>query len=83
MQPFMIGLLLSALIDVHRATVDATVKAKVANQIFKACRHLYADGPYRKDELVPANRNKRWRAFWYFYHGGTSVNPTLFEKGGG
>ncbi len=51
MQPFMVGLLLNALIDVHRLSTNTTVKTNIQNQITKACRHLYQDGPYRKDEL--------------------------------
>lgn len=82
-QPFQIGLLLCALIDVHRLTANSTVKESVKNQILKGCRHLYADGPYRKDEPIPYDPSKRRRSFWYLYHGGTSVNPTRFEKGGG
>lgn len=82
MQPFMIGLLLHALSDVYEIATDSTVKASVGNQIVKACRHLYADGPYRKDDPVPYDSSKRWRSLWYFYHGGTTVNPTRFAKGG-
>ncbi|HZM99300.1 MAG TPA: hypothetical protein VFB70_07895, partial [Pyrinomonadaceae bacterium] len=83
MQPFMVGLLLNALIDVHRLTTNSTVRTNIQNQITKACRHLYQDGPYRKDEAVPGLTGKRWRSFWYFYHGGTSVNPTKYQYGGG
>ena len=75
----MIGLLLNALIDVHRLTANQNV----ANQIVKSCRYLYSAGPYRKDDPVPVAPTKRWRSFWYFYHGGTTVNPTKYEKGGG
>lgn len=83
MQPFMVGLLLNALIDVHRLTTNPTVQANVANQILKGARHLIESGAYRKNEAVPADPNKRWRSFWYFYHGGTSVNPTRYQTGGG
>jgi uncharacterized protein (TIGR03437 family) len=83
MQPFMVGLLLNALIDVHRLSTNSTVKMNIQNQITKACRHLYADGPYRKDEAVIGLTGKRWRSFWYFYHGGTTVNPTRYQNGGG
>lgn len=81
-QPFMIGLLLNALIDLHRLSTNATAKANVANQITRSCRHLYLNGPYRTTE-IPGLTGKRWRDPWYFYHGGTSVNPTKYEKGGG
>ena len=83
MQPFMVGLLLNALIDVHRLSTNTTVKANIQNQITKACRHLYQDGPFRKDEAVPGLTGKRWRSFWYVYHGGTTVNPTRYQNGGG
>lgn len=82
MQPFMVGLLLCALCDVHRLTTNTTVQANIQNQILKACRHLYSDGPYRKDDPVPYDPTKRWRTFWYLYHGGTTVDPTKFESGG-
>lgn len=82
MQPFMVGLLLHALSDVYEIATDPVAKTNVGNQILKACRHLYSDGPYRKDDPVPYDPSKQWRCFWYTYHGGTTVNPTRFAKGG-
>jgi hypothetical protein len=81
-QPFMIGLLLLALADVHQLVVNQTSKDNIRNQILKGCRHLYADGPYRKNDPTPYDPSKRWRCFWYLYHGGTTVNPTKFAEGG-
>jgi hypothetical protein len=81
-QPFMVGLLLNALIDLHRLSTNETVRTNVANQIVKGVRHLYFDGPFR-NTLVPGLNGARWRDFFYFYHGGTSVNPTKYEFGGG
>lgn len=81
-QPFMVGLLLCALADVHQIATDATAKENIKNQILKGCRHLYEGGPYRKDDPVAYDPTKRWRCFWYLYHGGTSVNPTKFARGG-
>lgn len=81
-QPFMVGLLLSALIDTHQVVVNLTSRENIAQQILRGCRHLYSDGPYRKDEPIPYDPSKRRRSFWYLYHGGTSVNPTKFEHGG-
>lgn len=81
-QPFQIGLLLHALIDLHRLTANPSVKDNLKTQILNGCRHLYSDGPYRKDEPIPYDPSKRRRSFFYLYHGGTSVNPTKFEKGG-
>lgn len=81
-QPFMVGLLMQALIVVHQVTDRPTVKESVKNQILNGCRHLYSGGPYRKDDPTPYDPNKRWRCFWYIYHGGTTINPTKFERGG-
>lgn len=39
MQPFMVGLLLNALIDVHRLSTNSAVRLNIQNQITKACRH--------------------------------------------
>lgn len=82
MQSFMVGFLLHALSDVYEIATDPVAKTNIGNQILKACRHLYSDGPYRKDDPVPYDPSKRWRCFWYTYHGGTTVNPTRFAKGG-
>jgi len=79
MQPFMVGLLMEALVDLHRATTKPSVKENIKQQLMKACKHLYADGPYRKNDV--ALPGVRWRSFQYFYHGGTSVNPTKYEHG--
>ena len=81
MQPFMVGLLLNALVDVHRLTRDSTVKSNVQSQITKACQHLY-NVTYRREDSTGIS-NTKWRSFWYFYHGGTTVNPSKFEQGGG
>ena len=81
MQPFMVGLLLQALVDVHRLTTNPSVKSNIQSQITKACQHLF-NGTYRKDDATGIP-NLKWRSFWYFYHGGTTVNPSKFEQGGG
>ena len=81
MQPFMVGLLMQALVDVHRATSRPSVKESVKNQLMKVCQHLYSGGPYRKDDT--ALPGIRWRTFHYFYHGGTTVNPKKFARGDG
>jgi hypothetical protein len=81
-QPFTVGLLLLAFADFHQITTNALVKESLKNQILKAARHLYVDGPYRKNDPIPYDPSKRWRAFWYLYHGGTTTNPTKFERGG-
>lgn len=80
MQPFIVGLLVSALVDVHQVLVDGPARGNVKGQILKACRHLYSDGPYAKD-LIEQKSGRRVRGFHYFYHGGTTLNPTKYEKG--
>lgn len=80
MQPFQIGLLLLAECSVHAVTQNTTVKEDIKNQILRGCRHLYSDGPYIKDE-IEQNSGKRIRGFHYFFHGGTNLNPTRYEKG--
>lgn len=77
-QPFMVGLLLCALIDLHRLSTNETVKTNIQNQITKSCRHLY--GSTYMTQLVPSLNVKR-RGFQYYYHGGTTTNPTKYENG--
>lgn len=79
MQPFIVGLLICALIDVHQV-ISGTAKENCKNQILKACRHLYSDGPYAKD-LIDQRSGRRVRGFHYFFHGGTTVNPTKYAQG--
>ena len=81
MQPFMVGMLLRALVEVHRLTSSPKVKQSIQTQIVQACKHLYSGGPYRNTSSGLGN--KKWRSFWYFYHGGTTVNPQKYESGGG
>lgn len=79
MQPFMVGVLLDALKDVHRVSTNEPVRTNIQNQITKACRHLYSGGPYMS-QLVPSLGVRR-RGMAYFIHGGTTVNPTKYAKG--
>ena len=79
MQPFMVGLLLSAEVDVYQSSASPAVRASIVTQITKACRHLYSDGPYTTQRLVALNVNLR--GFNYYYHGGTSTVPTKYVKG--
>lgn len=81
-QPFTIGLLLLAFADLHQITTSPVTKESLKRQILKAARHLYVDGMYRKDDSVPYDPAKKWRCFWYLFHGGTTVNPAKFERGG-
>lgn len=81
-QPFTLGLLLLAFADFAEITTDTPTRDYLKSTILKVARHLYLDGPYRKNDPVPYDPRLRWRAFWYLFHGGTTVNPTKFEKGG-
>lgn len=81
-QAFTAGLLLLAFADFHQITTNPTVKESLKGMILRAARHLYADGPYRLNDPVPYDPTKRWRCFWYLWHGGTPADPTAFEKGG-
>jgi hypothetical protein len=78
-QPFMVGLAMDALISVYNVTQKAEVKSSIVKQVTAACRHLYSDGPYSKQFIPVFNVNLR--GFHYFYHGGTTMNPTKYEKG--
>jgi hypothetical protein len=80
-QPFMIGLLLNAEVELHRLTTNATVKASIQSQLTKACVQLYT-ATYRRTEPTGLP-NVNWRSFWYFYYGGTTINPTKYATGGG
>ena len=81
MQPFMIGLLMQALIEVDRLSTRAKTKATIRSTLAKACDHLYTGGPYMKDQSVKSLPGVRIRAFNYFYHGGTTVNPMKYARG--
>ena len=81
MQPFMVGLLMHALIDVHRATSSSVKKEAIKASVLKAVDHLYNGGPFMKRSAGIPNSTIRWRAFNYFYHGGTTVNPTKYQNG--
>ncbi len=81
MQPFMVGLLLEALVAVHRVSMNQQVKATVGQAITRSCDNLY-NITYRREEAVPDVPGKYWRSQWYYYYGGTSVHPNWFEHGG-
>lgn len=81
MQPFMVGLLLHALIDVYRATADEAIKGKIKTSVLACVNHLFDGGPFMKRNAGIPGSPIRWRAFNYFYHGGSTVNPTKYEQG--
>jgi hypothetical protein len=81
MQPFMVGIYMEAAVLQHQVVADAAVKANLEDQIVRACRHL--KGIWRTGVVPDLPGNIRWRGHWYFYHGGTTTNPTLLQNGGG
>jgi hypothetical protein len=82
MQPFLVGIMLEGIVAVHQISTNAAVKQSAANQITKAANCLY-NITYRRNEKVSDAPSLRWRSQWYFYYGGTTVNPTRYAKGGG
>lgn len=78
-QPFMVGLLLRALCDAHQVVSSDLARTSIKVQILNGCRHLYSDGPYSR--AIATNFGVETRGFHYFYHGGTSVNPTRYVRG--
>jgi hypothetical protein len=77
-QPFMVGLLLEGLIEVHQMTADTHVGAA----ILKSVDHIWTH--YRKDEKVPdaAAGGAAWRAVPYFvFTDGTSAGESNLEGG--
>lgn len=80
-QPFQVGLLLHALIDVYRVTTNADLKARLKASVLRAVDHLYDDGPYMKRTAGIPGSQIRWRGFHYLFHGGTTVNPAKYANG--
>ncbi len=78
MQPFMVGLLLSALCDAHQLVVAPTVKESIKKQILTGCSFIYEEAYTR---LVPVKFGVSVRGFHYFYGGGTTINPTKYATG--
>src|SRR5688572_10339420 len=77
MQPFMVGLLLTALCDAYEVVVSSTAKESIKKQILTGCRFLYASGPYTRLVVF----GTPIRGFHYFFGGGTTVNPTKYANG--
>jgi hypothetical protein len=81
MQPFMVGLLLQALIEVDRLSTKPQINSSIRSSLAKACEHLFSGGPYLKDQSVSSLPGVKMRTFSYFYHGGTTVNPKKYVRG--
>ncbi len=77
-QPFMVGLYLESVILLHQLTRNATVKANLAKQLTRSVRHLYVDA-FQRNNRVTDLPNTRWRSMFYFWGGGSVVNPNKFN----
>lgn len=81
MQPFMVGLLLHALIDVSRATANPQTRQTINASVLKAVDHLYTGGPWMSHNAGIPGSSLRWRGWDYFYHGGTLAEPEKYARG--
>jgi hypothetical protein len=81
-QPFMIGIYLESVVALDRVTSDPRVKASLRTQLERSVRHLYTQA-YRGGETVTDMQQYRWRGMWYFWGGGTTQDPTAYERGVG
>ena len=81
-QPFMVGIYLESVVALDRVATDPTVKAALKSQLEKSVRHLYNQA-YRGSETVTDLQRYRWRGMWYFWGGGTTADPTAYERGVG
>ena len=81
-QPFMIGIYLESVVALDRIATDPAVKASLRSQLEKSVRHLYTQA-YRGNETVSDLSQYHWRGMWYFWGGGTTADPTAYERGVG
>jgi hypothetical protein len=77
-QPFMVGLYLESVILLHQLTRNLSVKASLAKQLTRSVRHLYVDA-FQRNNRVTDLPNTRWRSMFYFWGGGSVVNPNKFN----
>jgi hypothetical protein len=77
-QPFMVGLYLESVILLHQLTRNPSVKANLAKQLTRSVRHLYVDA-FQRNNRVTDLPNTRWRSMFYFWGGGSLVNPNKFN----
>jgi hypothetical protein len=77
-QPFMVGLYLESVILLHQLTRNPSVKANLAKQLTRSVRHLYVDA-FQRNNRVTDLPNTRWRSMFYFWGGGSVVNPNKFN----
>lgn len=77
-QPFMIGLYLESVILLHQLTRNPSVKANLAKQLTRSVRHLYVDA-FQRNNRVTDLPNTRWRSMFYFWGGGSVVDPNKFN----
>lgn len=78
MQPFMVGLLLEALIAVHKITEDPVL----ANAILRSTENLWAMA-YRGPQVVDERPEFTWRGMWYTVYGADGPTGTSSLRSGG
>jgi hypothetical protein len=74
----MVGLYLESVILLHQLTRNPTVKASLAKQLTRSVRHLYVDA-FQRNNRVTDLPGTHWRSMFYFWGGGSVVNPTKFN----
>jgi hypothetical protein len=77
-QPFMTGLYLESVVLLHQLSSNGAVKQNLATQLTKSVAHLYNDA-YEKDRPVTNLSPYKWRAFYYYWGGGTESEPNKFS----
>jgi hypothetical protein len=77
-QPFMVGLYMESVVLLHQLTGDPAVKASLETQLTRAARHIYRDA-YEGTHPVTDMAGYRWRGMFYWYGGGTLLEPNLYE----
>jgi hypothetical protein len=76
--PFMVGLYLESVVLLHQLTTNANVKTNLVNQLTSSVRHLYND-TYEKNDPVTNFPPYKWRAFFYYWGGGTVGQPNKYN----
>src|SRR6266516_4254683 len=77
-QPFMVGLYLESVVLLHQLTANTNVRTNLVKQLTSAVRHLYNDA-YEKNDPVTNLPTYKWRAFFYYWGGGTVAQPDKYS----
>jgi hypothetical protein len=74
----MVGLYLESVVLLHQLTRNPSVKANLVKQLTRSARHLYVDA-FQRNNPVTDLPPHRWRSMFYFWGGGSVVNPRKFN----